>query len=109
MLSTCPTRRYQALPGRALKGWMNSGSFVWRNAGRAFHQLPLAAGFVAARLAREFSARADFEQRAEALFAKPCLGRCAMYVGALAARQEKDSRAAALANIKEVSHRGRGH
>ena len=36
----------------------------------AFHKLPPLADFLSARLTREFSARADFEHKADALFAK---------------------------------------
>ena len=52
--------------GLAFVAWTRATS--WSRVG--FHKLPPFADFLAARLTREFSARADFEQKADALFVK---------------------------------------
>ena len=54
----------------------------------AFHKLPPFADFLAARLTREFAARADFEHKADALFVK-LLGRRGISPEALVAQHEK--------------------
>ena len=68
---------------------------MWRL--MAFHKLPPLAGFLSARLTREFSARADFEHKADALFANP-LERCGTSHDALLAEHERRLRAPTLAS-----------
>ncbi len=62
----CSGRAPVAKLGLAFVAWTRATS--WSR--MAFHKLPPFADFLAARLTREFSARADFEHKADALFAK---------------------------------------
>ena len=61
----CKGRTPVSKLGLAFVAWTRSTT--WSR--MAFHKLPPFADFLAARLSREFSARADFEQKADALFA----------------------------------------
>ena len=93
----CKGRASVAKLGMAFVAWTRATS--WSRVG--FHKLPPFADFLAARLTREFSARADFEHKADALFVK-LLERRGMSAEALVAQHEKDLQATTLA--KEGRH-----
>ena len=62
----CKGRAPMAKLGMAFVAWTRATS--WNRMG--FQKLPPFADFLAARLTREFSARADFEHKADVLFVK---------------------------------------
>ena len=93
----CRGRAHVAKLGLAFVAWSRATS--WSRVG--FHKLPPFADFLAARLTREFSARAGFEQKADALFVK-LLERRGMSPEAFVAQHEEHLQATTLA--KEGRH-----
>ena len=93
----CKGRAPVAKLGMAFVAWTRATS--WSR--MCFHKLPPFADFLAARLTREFSARADFEHKADVLFVK-LLERRGMSAEALVAQHEKNLQATTLA--KEGRH-----
>jgi len=88
----CSGRAPVAKLGLAFVAWTRA-----TNWGRmAFHKLPPFADFLAARLTREFSARAEFEQQADAMFLK-LLERRGTSHEALLAEHERHLQAQTLA------------
>ena len=77
--------------GLAFVAWARAT--LWRL--MAFHKLPPFADFLAARLTREFAARADFESKADGMFAD-LLQRRGTSLEALLAEHEEHLRASTL-------------
>ena len=91
---------FDGCSGRAPVAKLGLAFVAWTRAtkwGRmAFHKLPPFADFLAARLTREFSARAEFEQQADAMFLK-LLERRGTSHEALLAEHERHLQAQTLA------------
>ena len=79
--------------GLAFAAWTRATN--WQS--KAFHKLPPLADFLSAYLTREFSAKSEFEQRADAMFAE-LLKRRGASPEAMLAEHERHLRAVTLAN-----------